>query len=179
MNSLLNVKEKPVLEFTDTIKIEDLLRASQCFPRIYWSLVWRYLLIYSFIPLIFGAYFRSLLIFIIVLFIIGLSILVKIKLEYNKILTKEFTQKYPEKEYYTNEYSFYSDYFIMTNETQASKYYYKDFTKFIETNLNIHLENKKLHIVITFNKSECPLELIPLLKEKLTNLEKKSSKENI
>lgn len=70
MNSILNVKEKTVLEFTDTIKIEDLLQASQCFPRIYWSLVWRYLLIYSFIPLIFGAYFRSLLIFIIVLFII-------------------------------------------------------------------------------------------------------------
>lgn len=176
MNSILNVKEKPVLEFTDTIKIEDLLRASQCFPRIYWSLVWRYLLIYSFIPLIFGAYFRSLIIFIIVLFIIGLYVLVKIKLEYNKILTKEFTQKYPEKEYYTNEYSFYSDYFIMTNETQASKYYYKDFTKFIETNLNIHLENKKLHIVITFNKSECPLELIPLLKEKLINLEKNPQK---
>ena len=81
MNSILNVKEKPVLEFTDTIKIEDLLRASQYFPRIYWSLVWRYLLIYSFIPLIFGAYFRSLLIFIIVLFIIGLYVLVKIKLE--------------------------------------------------------------------------------------------------
>lgn len=74
MNSILNVKEKPVLEFTDTIKIEDLLRASQCFPRIYWSLVWRYFLIYSFIPLIFGAYFRSLLIFIIVLFIIGLYV---------------------------------------------------------------------------------------------------------
>ena len=91
MNSILNVKEKTVLEFTDTIKIEDLLRASQCFPRIYWSLVWRYLLIYSFIPLIFGAYFRSLLIFIIVLFIIGLYVLVKIKLEYNKILTKDIS----------------------------------------------------------------------------------------
>ena len=176
MNSILNVKEKPVLEFIDTIKIEDLLRASHCFPRVYWSLVWHYILIYSFLPLIFGAYFRSFIIFLIVLFIVGLYVLVKIKLEFNKILTKEFTKKYPEKESYTNEYSFYSDYFIMANETHATKYYYKDFKTLIETNLSIHLENKKFNIVITFNKADCPLELIPFLKEKLINLEKNPQK---
>ena len=117
--------------------------------------------------------FRNLTIatFIFIILEIIYIILCKLKLGHYVEVTvnKQIKKNGLSKERYTE---FYDDYFNRIRENTATKLYYKDIEKVVETDTNFYLKYGKNNDILIIQKNRCSFELINFIREKFVNIEK-------
>ena len=176
---ILEIKEKPLYEFTNSLSDLDMVSALGCNPKSYWLLVLEDLLIFGILPIIIGAYQHSILWLIGTFLALFIFILVKVKLEFSKIIADKVRKNNPGKAFFPYKYRFYATYFIVSNENRAAKYLYTDISNFLETNLYLIMEERSSKKDIILNLKDCPDDIIPFLQEKLTSLKNAPKKKFI
>ncbi len=176
---ILEIKEKPIYEFANTISTQDLVTALSCDIKYYWLFVQEHILFWGILPIIIGAYFHRFFFVIVVFLVLILFTLTRVKIKLLKIITSKVRKNNPDKPFFSYKYHFYPEYFIVSSETSAIKYSYKDISNLIETNVYLIMEENKTKKDIILKIKDCPEDIIFFLKEKLTYLQKKSSQKNI
>lgn len=177
--NILEIKEKPLYEFTNSLSDLDMVSALSCNPKSYWLLVLEDLLIFGILPIIIGAYQHSILWFTGTFLALFIFVLVKVKLEFSKIIANKVKKKNPGRAFFPYKYRFYETYFIVSDENLAAKYLYTDISNFLETNLYLIMEERSSKKDIILNLKDCPDDIIPFLKEKLTSLKNAPKKKFI
>ena len=176
---ILEIKEKPIYEFASTISTQDLVTALSCDTKYYWLFVREHILLGGILLIIIGAYIHSIFFVILAFLVLILFTLVKVKIKLLKIIESNVRKSNPDKAFFSYKYHFYTDYFIVSSEMSATKYSYTDISNFIETNVYLIIEENKTKKDIILKIKDCPEDILPFLKEKLTNLQKKGSQKNI
>lgn len=165
---ILEIKEKPLYEFTDSLSDLDMVSALGCNPKSYWLLVFEDLLIFGIIPIIIGAYQHSILWGLGAFLVLFILASVRIKLEFSKIIADKVKKKNPGRAFFPYKYRFYETYFIVSDENRAAKYLYTDISNFLETNLYLIMEERS-------SKKD----IITFLQDKLTSLKNNPKKKFI
>lgn len=165
---ILEIKEKPLYEFTDSLSDLDMVSALGCNPKSYWLLVFEDLLIFGIIPIIIGAYQHSILWGLGAFLVLFILASVRVKLEFSKIIADKVKKKNPGRAFFPYKYRFYETYFIVSDENRAAKYLYTDISNFLETNLYLIMEERS-------SKKD----IITFLQDKLTSLKNDPKKKFI
>lgn len=176
---ILEIKEKPLYEFTDSLSDLDMVSALGCNPKSYWLLVFEDLLIFGIIPIIIGAYQHSILWGLGAFLVLFILASVRVKLEFSKIIADKVKKKNPGRAFFPYKYRFYETYFIVSDENRAAKYLYTDISNFLETNLYLIMEERSSKKDIILNLKDCPDDIITFLQDKLTSLKNDPKKKFI
>lgn len=176
---ILEIKEKPLYEFTDSLSDLDMVSALGCNPKSYWLLVFEDLLIFGIIPIIIGAYKHSILWGLGAFLVLFILASVRVKLEFSKIIADKVKKKNPGRAFFPYKYRFYETYFIVSDENRAAKYLYTDISNFLETSLYLIMEERSSKKDIILNLKDCPDDIITFLQDKLTSLKNDPKKKFI